>query len=162
VTGAGGQVGTELARLVPTARLHLKDEVDVTDESVVRRALGGAEVVVHLAAFTDVDMCEVEAERAFEVNARGTENVARAAVANGARVVYLSTDYVFDGKKDGEYFEDDPPRPLNVYGRSKLAGERAVLEAAANLVVRTSWVYGRGRNFVATILGAARDRKSVV
>jgi dTDP-4-dehydrorhamnose reductase len=160
VTGAGGQVGIELAQLLPGARLHSHGDLDVTDAQAVNRALEGAEIVVHLAAFTNVDECEADRERAFSVNARGTEHVVQAAGA-GCRVVYVSTDYVFDGIKRGEYVPDDPPSPINVYGESKAAGERAVLESSSSLVVRTSWVYGHGRNFVATILSAARAGKEL-
>ena len=88
------------------------------------------------------------------VNAVGTRNVASAARAAGARVIYVSTDYVFDGRKAGDYDENDPVRPVNHYGRSKLDGEHHVNDLGPNLIVRTSWVYGEGRNFVRSILGA--------
>jgi dTDP-4-dehydrorhamnose reductase len=159
VTGASGQLGLEVARLLPEARLHTRERLDVSDGDRVRSVLDGADVVIHLAAFTNVDECEAAEERAFAVNARGTEHVADAAARAAGRVVYVSTDYVFDGTKHGEYGEDDEPNPLNVYGRSKLEGERAVLAREENLVVRTSWVYGQGRNFVATMLRAARAGK---
>ena len=155
VTGAGGQVGRELAGLLPGAQFHERADLDVTDETAVAAALEGAEIVVHLAALTNVDECERERDRAFNVNSRGTANVV-AAVDGRARVVYVSTDYVFDGRDDGEYAESDRPGPLNVYGESKMEGEMLVRRHADHLVVRTSWVYGPGRNFVATILGAAR------
>ena len=155
VTGAGGQVGRELAALVPDARLHPRVELDVTDEAATRAVLSGAGVVVHLAALTNVDECERDPDRAFSVNSRGTANVVAAAEDEGARVVYVSTDYVFDGTKDGEYSEGDPPSPVNAYGKSKMEGENHV-QQAGGLVVRTSWVYGSGRNFVATMLSAAR------
>ena len=154
-------MGRELARLLPAARLYTREDLDVADEAGVRSALSDARVVVHLAAFTNVDACESEPERAVAVNARGTEHVARAAREAGARVIYVSTDYVFGGDKEGAYEEGDPPRPLNVYGRSKLEGERAILESPENLVVRTSWVYGGGRNFVSTIVTAARAGKEL-
>lgn len=161
ITGAGGQVGVEVAALLPDAHAHARDDLDVTDAGAVRSALDGADVVVHLAAFTNVDECEQDPERAFAVNARGTANVAAVASAGGARVVYVSTDYVFDGRKGEAYEEHDQVNPVNVYGRSKLEGERAVLEVERSLVVRTSWVFGRGRNFVATILSAARAGKEL-
>jgi dTDP-4-dehydrorhamnose reductase len=147
--------------MLPDARLHAREDLDVTDARAALSALDGADAVLHLAAFTNVDACEEEPERAFEVNARGTAIVAAAAAATGARVVYVSTDYVFDGRKDGAYEEDDAVNPLNVYGRSKLEGERAVLATDGNLVVRTSWVFGEGRNFVATMLFAARAGKKL-
>jgi dTDP-4-dehydrorhamnose 3,5-epimerase len=111
---------------------------------------------------TNVDACELHPDDAAEVNGAGARRVAAAAGRHGARTVFLSTDYVFDGMKSGEYSEDDAPCPINVYGRSKLAGERAVLEAdPRNLVVRTSWVYGEGRNFIRTIRGAAADGRTL-
>jgi dTDP-4-dehydrorhamnose reductase len=128
----------------------------------VAAALDEANVVVHLAAFTNVDECELDRERAFKVNAQGTANVVAAAERSGARVVYVSTDYVFDGDKEGEYVEQDRTAPRNAYGASKLEGERVVLEAAGNLVVRTSWIFGRGRNFVDTIVGAGRAGNDLV
>lgn len=162
VTGAGGQVGIELRDLLPGAHFWTHAELDVTDAGAVAAALAEAGTVIHLAALTNVDECEQQPQRALSVNAGGTANVVSAAERTGARVVYVSTDYVFDGEKEGEYVEDDLPSPRNAYGASKLEGEEHVLGAAGpHLVVRTSWVYGRGRNFVATIVGAARAGKDV-
>jgi dTDP-4-dehydrorhamnose reductase len=155
VTGAGGQVGRALRRELPSARSLSRAELDVTDRGAVSEAAKGVDVIVHLAALTDVDACERDPEAADAVNAVGTRNVAAAAEEAGARIVYLSTNHVFDGTKVGEYVEDDPPRPVNVYGRSKLDGEDEL--PAGALVVRTSWVFGSGRrNFVRKILEAAR------
>jgi len=156
VTGAGGQVGRALRAVCPSARFLLRSDLDVTDVGAVRMAMQGMDVVVHLAAMTDVDRCEREPDSAARVNGSGTRVVVEAAAERRARVVYLSTDYVFDGRKRGEYEVDDPPAPLNAYGRSKLAGEEAVHASKENLIVRTSWVFGDGRNFVRTILDAAR------
>ena len=121
------------------------------------------ELVVHCAAYTDVDGCERDAGRAFAVNAQGADHVARAAGEAGARVFYISTDYVFDGEKKGPYHEQDPVNPINVYGRSKLEGERKTLEqergTPKHLVIRTSWLYGvHGANFVEKIAAAAHSR----
>jgi len=112
---------------------------------------------------TDVDACELDPERAHRINAKGTGHVAEAARALGARLVYVSTDYVFDGTKREPYTEADPPNPINVYGRSKLEGERMVETlGAAALVVRTAWVYGLGtRNFVTEILRLARSKPTL-
>lgn len=155
VTGAGGQVGTALRARLESARFLGRAELDVTDQKAVRTAARGADLVVHLAAMTNVDECEARPDAAFAVNADGTRHVAETVAAAGARMVYVSTDYVFDGEKAGEYDEADSPRPINVYGKSKLEGERHVAAGEANLTVRTSWVFGQGRNFVRTILGAA-------
>jgi dTDP-4-dehydrorhamnose reductase len=161
VTGAGGQVGRALAALLPGALLAPHSALDVTDARAVEEALAGVSVVVHLAALTDVDGCEAAPDRARAVNEIGSSNVVRAATSVGARVVYVSTDYVFDGRKGAAYEESDEPNPLNVYGRTKLAGERAVAEAANGTIVRTSWVFGEGRNFVRSILRAAESRASL-
>jgi dTDP-4-dehydrorhamnose reductase len=136
-------------------------ELDVTDAAAVADALAGA-TVINCAAYTDVDGAEANPEAAHAVNEVGAANVARAA----ARVVYVSTDYVFDGTKSGPYVESDPVNPLSAYGRSKLAGERATLAASPqSLIVRTSWLFGTGgKNFASTMLrlGEARDELQVV
>ena len=132
-------------------------DLDVCDAAAVRAALRPDDVVIHTAAMTDVDGCEREPERAFAVNAAGAANVAE----TGARTILLSTDYVFDGEATGAYVEDDPTGPLSAYGRSKLEAERAVLGRPGNLVVRTSWVYGNGRNFIRSILAAEAAGKEL-
>src|SRR2546430_4767882 len=157
VTGAGGQVGRALRSEIPDARFLSRLELDVTDPAAVQEAVDGVDVVAHLAAQTNVDECERDPDRANAVNAEGTAHVVRAAGERGARVVYVSTDYVFDGTKSGEYVEEDPPAPTNAYGLSKLAGEGHVQGGPANLIVRTSWVFGEGRNFPRTIVAAARQ-----
>jgi dTDP-4-dehydrorhamnose reductase len=133
-------------------------ELDVTDLAAVRDALSGA-TVINCAAFTDVDGAEADPAAAHAVNAQGAHNVAEAA----ARVIYISTDYVFDGSKTGPYVESDPVNPLSAYGRSKLAGERATLTASPqSLIVRTSWLFGAGGgNFVATMLRLGEERGAV-
>jgi dTDP-4-dehydrorhamnose reductase len=133
-------------------------ELDVADRQAVRDALEGA-TVVNCAAYTDVDGAEAEPEAAHAVNVDGARNVAEAA----SRVVYVSTDYVFDGTKAGPYVESDAVNPLSAYGRSKLAGERATLTASPqSLIVRTSWLFGAGgRNFVATMLRIGDERGEV-
>jgi dTDP-4-dehydrorhamnose reductase len=136
-------------------------ELDVTDADAVGDALAGA-TVINCAAFTDVDGAEADSESAHAVNADGARNVAAAA----ERVIYVSTDYVFDGTKRDPYVESDPTGPLQEYGHSKLAGEHATADANDNhLVVRSSWLFGAGgRNFVETMLalGSRRDELLVV
>lgn len=161
VTGGDGQVGRALQPLLPNARYATRERLDVTNRAAVHEAVAGADVIVHLAAMTDVDRCEREPSLAEQVNGAGSRNVADAARAAGAPVIGVSTDYVFDGSAPGEYSEADRPRPLSVYGRTKLAGEQALLEAGDNTVIRTSWVYGDGRNFIRTILRAASSGRAL-
>ncbi|MDQ3953668.1 MAG: NAD(P)-dependent oxidoreductase [Actinomycetota bacterium] len=161
VTGADGQVGRALRTVLPQAGFRTRSQLDVTDEERVLAAVAGIDVVVHAAALTNVDGCEADPDAAADVNDRGTGAVAAAARASGARVVYLSTDYVFAGDA-APYAEDAPTGPVNVYGRTKLAGEHH-LDPERDLVVRSSWLFGDGRNFVRTILaGAAKGVPRVV
>lgn len=167
VTGATGQLGSELTRafggddIIPGAR----PDFDLTDEHSVRAAIERAapDLVVHPGAYTDVDGCERDPDRAYRTNALGTRYVALAARAAGAKLVAVSTDYVFDGTKGEPYLEWDEPNPLSAYGRSKLGGEREALDHHDRcFVVRTSWVYSpRGRNFVKTMLRLAGERPQV-
>jgi dTDP-4-dehydrorhamnose reductase len=156
VVGAGGMLGRDVVRAAGDGAIALtRAGLDVTDRAAVREALGGA-TVVNCAAYTHVDGAETESETAHAVNADGARNVAEAA----QRVLYVSTDYVFDGAKTEPYVESDPTGPLQEYGHSKLAGERATAEANDNhLVVRSSWLFGAGgRNFVDTMLALGRER----
>jgi dTDP-4-dehydrorhamnose reductase len=136
-----------------------RKEGEITDPTLLDRAVDKAEpdVVIHCAAFTAVDDCELQPELAFKVNAEGTRNVARACRRRGIPILYLSTDYVFDGQKPEPYVETDRPGPLNTYGKTKLAGEEGVKELAARFwIVRVSWLFGPwGRNFVRAILEQA-------
>lgn len=161
ITGGSGQVGVELARLLPWAEAMPRAALDVTDESAVRKATRGRDVVVHLAAYTDVDGSERDPERAAMVNDRGTAIVAHACAEAGCYLVYVSTDYVFDGMKDGEYEEEDVPSPLNAYGRTKLAGEGHTLDVEG-VVLRTSSVYGAGPNFIRTIVDLAASKRDSI
>jgi dTDP-4-dehydrorhamnose reductase len=168
VTGAAGQVGSEVVaelgrrtderrrgapwRIVPTTR----EQLDLGSRDSVLAAVTTAEphVIIHTAAWTAVDACERDPDRAFRVNALGTRHIAEAARVVNAHVCYLSTDYVFDGASDRPYTEWDEPNPRSVYGRSKLGGERELAEAAT--IVRTAWVSGRnGSNMAKTVLRLA-------
>jgi dTDP-4-dehydrorhamnose reductase len=156
VVGAGGMLGRDVVRAAGGDAVGFtRAELDVTDAAAVREALTGA-IVVNCAAYTNVDGAESEPEAARLVNSDGARNVAEAA----ERVLYVSTDYVFDGRKGSPYVESDPTGPLQEYGRSKLAGEHATAEANPNhLVVRSSWLFGAGgKNFVETMLALARER----
>jgi dTDP-4-dehydrorhamnose reductase len=139
------------------------DEIDIREENQTVAKIESIQpgIVINVAAYTDVDGCELYEEKAFTVNAEGMRHVVLGALRCGAKVVYLSTDYVFDGEKGVPYLEEDPPHPLNVYGRSKLKGEEYVQELVKDaLIIRTQWLYGKyGNNFVATILRLAREKK---
>jgi dTDP-4-dehydrorhamnose reductase len=153
ITGAGGQLGAALRETFPGADARTRAELDVTRPLSLE-----ADLVLHAAAWTDVDGAEGSAAEAEAVNVAGTRNV----VALGVPVVYFSSDYVFDGSKRSPYLESDEPGPLSVYGRTKLAGEQEVREG---WIVRSSWLFGwTGTNFVRTMLrlGAERDEVSVV
>ena len=166
VTGAKGQLGQELQRVLRGEEVIATDQPEyaMTDPMLGEKiAPQRPDLVIHTAAYTDVDGCEREPEIAFAVNAQGTRRVAEGAAKANARLIYLSTDYVFDGKKTEPYTERDPVNPLNVYGRSKLAGEEeAVKGCRRTLVLRTSWLYGvHGKNFVKTILSLAATQPEI-
>jgi dTDP-4-dehydrorhamnose reductase len=168
VVGARGQVGYELVReLAPlgTVVAFTRAECDLADPAAAAAAVRGAApaVVVNAAAYTAVDRAEQEPDAARLANAEAPGAMAAAAAECGAPFVHYSTDYVFDGAKDGPYTEADATNPLGVYGRTKRDGERAVAAAnPAHLVFRTSWVYGaRGQNFARTMLRLAREREEL-
>jgi dTDP-4-dehydrorhamnose reductase len=175
VFGGWGQLGSDLAAVAAGRHEVIRPrhaEVDVTDEVAVQRVIEDAvpDVVMNAAAFHVVEACEREPARAFAVNAVGASNVARASAAAHARHVFVSSDYVFDGSNERGYLEDDRPRPVNVYGVSKAAGERLVANACPDaLVVRGSGMFGhagssgKGGNFVETMLAkAAADEPAEV
>jgi dTDP-4-dehydrorhamnose reductase len=174
VTGAAGMLG----QAVTAAAKRLGHDVDgfdiaggghevldITDERATREALAGVgpQAVVNCAAYTNVDGAESDEERALLLNGTAAGIVGRAAAAAGAKVVHLSTDYVFDGTKTEPYVESDPTGPQSAYGRTKLAGEHALAEANPNhAIVRTAWLYGAGGpNFVETMLRLAGERDEV-
>jgi dTDP-4-dehydrorhamnose reductase len=141
-----------------------RTELDLTDPSAVSAAVPGHTVVVNAAAWTDVDGAETHEAQATAVNGDGVANLARACAASGARLLHVSTDYVFAGGATSPYPEDAPTSPVNAYGRSKLAGELAVarLLPETGYVVRTAWLYGaHGPNFVATMLRLAGERDHI-
>jgi dTDP-4-dehydrorhamnose reductase len=170
VTGAGGMLGRDLVATLdgePVTALTRPD-LDVTDPAAVDAAIhgsvGGGDVVLHTAAYTDVDGAETHEPLATAVNGDGARHVAAACARAGAVLVHVSTDYVLPGDASAPYPEDAPTKPVNAYGRSKLAGEQAVLDTLPDraYVVRTAWLYGEhGRNFVATMLRLAATRDTV-
>jgi dTDP-4-dehydrorhamnose reductase len=151
ITGAGGQLGVALGEVFPEGDRRDIEAFDITNDTLDYRP----DLVLHAAAWTDVDRAESHPDDAAAVNVAGTRNVARL----GAPLVYFSTDYVFDGAKGQPYLESDEPNPLSVYGRTKLDGER---EVRAGWVVRSSWLFGwTGKNFVRTMLALATERDEV-
>ncbi len=164
ITGAGGQLGTDLARLASEEPHHRvtaagRDQLDVADRDAVLSAITSLkpDLVLHAGAWTAVDVCESDPDRAWQVNALGCRHVAEGAGLVGAHLVTVSTDYVFDGTAAGAYTEWDRPNPQSVYGRTKLGGETEVLATLPGAtLVRTSWVCGpHGSNMVKTILRLA-------
>ena len=163
LAGRQGQVGWELERVLPVLGDVIatdRSALDLADPDSIRRAVRGArpEVIVNAAAYTAVGRAESEPEQAMRVNGEAPGVLAEEAGRLGALLVHYSTDYVFDGTKAGAYLETDAPNPLNAYGRSKLAGERAVQGSGCrHLLLRTSWVYApRGKNFFLAISRKAR------
>jgi dTDP-4-dehydrorhamnose reductase len=168
LTGANGQVGWELQRaLAPLGEIAAVDmaHLDLANSDAVRARVRELrpEVIVNAAAYTAVDRAESEPELARAVNAVAPGVLAKEAKRLDAILVHYSTDYVFDGEKAGPYTEDDTPNPLSEYGRSKLDGERGIAASGCrHLTLRTSWVYGtRGKNFLLTMLQAARERRAL-
>ncbi|MHA7093094.1 dTDP-4-dehydrorhamnose reductase [Priestia megaterium] len=169
ITGANGQLGKELVELFTKKGFEVygfgRDKMDITNQAQVQEVISTLKpnIVLHSAAHTQVDLAESEPEQAFSINAYGTRNVAVAAEAVGAKLVYVSTDYVFDGKTDETYNEFSPTSPLGVYGKSKLAGEQFVRDFHSKFfIVRTSWVYGKyGNNFVKTMLQLGEEKKEI-
>src|ERR1700693_2200419 len=165
ITGANGMLARAILKKKPAEWKVLGTDIDVLDISsprAVERALGAfqPDLVINCAAFTRVDDCEARREEAFKVNAEGAGYLAEVCGEHGTFLVHFSTDYIFDGRKSSPYQEDDRPAPINVYGESKLEGERRGRKSAENhLIIRTQWLYGDGgSHFVRTILNLAGER----
>ena len=165
VVGSKGMLGQELMGLYGGAARGVDvGEIDITDLASVQRTLVTLKprVVINAAAYTDVDGCETNTELALQVNGEGVAHLAMISKEIGARLVQVSTDYVFDGGKGTPYQEDDAPSPLSIYGESKLAGEMNARFNPDHLIVRTQWLYGHaGKNFVETMLRLAGERKEL-
>lgn len=168
ITGANGQVGYCLTQQLQGEHEILavgRNELDITDQSVVKKAIENfcPNVIINAAAHTAVDRAETEIELSKAINVKGPQYLAEAAKSVGAAILHISTDYVFDGQRAGKYKESDATDPQGVYGRTKLEGEQAV--AAANdkfIVLRTAWVFGEhGNNFVKTMLRLAKTRDTL-
>ena len=177
ITGCNGQLGNELKRLIESGKAEIGpipaeykgaeviyadvDQLDITDADAVNVFFANHELdlVINGAAMTNVDGCEKIEDVAYQVNALGPQNLARACAEHDAKLVHVSTDYVFPGNEPGERVETDPTGPISAYGRTKLAGEQLALEAnPKTFVVRTAWLYGYvGKNFVKTMLRLAKE-----
>lgn len=166
--GKNGQVGWELERALPAVGSVValdRGQMDLTQPDAIRKAIRdlSPDIIVNAAGYTAVDKAEVETELAMQINATAPGIMAEEAKRINALLVHYSTDYVFDGTHATPYMEEDEPNPVNAYGKSKLAGERAITAVGcAHLILRTSWIYsGRGTNFVLTILRLARAKKEL-
>lgn len=177
ITGASGQLGLALEHLMVNnqdytiyrtdARASEDGRVmalDITDEAAVTEAVRSVkpDIIINCAAMTAVDLCETEPEKAYSINALGPKHLATAAKEADIKLIHVSTDYVYDGRANLHYIETTEPNPLSVYGRTKLEGDRFVLEhCPKSFVLRTAWVYGEGKNFVQTMLRLA-DQGNII
>jgi dTDP-4-dehydrorhamnose reductase len=165
VVGCKGMLGQELMKVFGGAARGVDiDEIDITDLESVQRVLMTLKpkVVINSAAYTDVDGCETNVDLAMQVNGEGVAHLAMISKEIGAKLVQVSTDYVFNGGKGSPYLEEDAPAPLSIYGESKLAGEMNASFNPNHLIVRTQWLYGHGgKNFVETMLKHASERKEL-
>ena len=168
ITGAKGMLGLDLMDVFGKSYDVYGRDIDDFDITKPRETMDAImeirpDVVIHAAAYTDVDGCESHVELAHSVNGGGTKNVAASCKELGARMVYISTDYVFDGRKSGGYTEEDPTCPINTYGRSKLEGEGWVSTMVSRFaIVRAAWLFGSGgKNFVKTILQLAEEKEAL-
>lgn len=165
ITGGYGQLGTALQQVMAGEELLPTDSdtMDITDQAQIEKVFTDfkPEFLVHGAAYTNVDGCEENPELAEKVNAKGTQYLANACEKAGIPMIYISTDYVFDGTAKLPILEDTIPNPLSVYGKTKLAGEKATLSLKNGYVLRTSWVYGEGKNFVRTMLSLSEKMDEI-
>ncbi|MFH0702660.1 MAG: dTDP-4-dehydrorhamnose reductase [bacterium] len=167
ITGAKGMLGQDLTEILAQQDFIISfptdiDTLDIIDEKALTDYFdnNNFDMVIHAAAYTDVDGAESNQDKAFLINYKGTENLARQTARINIPIVYISTDYVFDGTKNFPYEPDDKPNPINIYGLSKLKGEEAIQKFNQKYyIARTSWLYGhKGRNFVETIINLAKQK----
>lgn len=177
ITGASGQLGRALHsllnnkneyKLLQTDAFASEDgevtALDITDEKSVKNYLENTkpDIIINCAAMTAVDLCESEQEKAYRINALGPKNLAEAAEGIGAKLVHISTDYVFDGQASHPYTEEDKPNPVSVYGKTKQAGDEYVQQICSKFfILRTAWVFGEGKNFVKTMLRLADNGNKI-
>ena len=168
ITGCNGQLGRALNREYEGEQVQIINtdvpELDVTDQNAVMRLVREQkpDVIMNCGAMTAVDLCETEYDKAFRINALGARNLSIAAQETGAKILQISTDYVFSGDAHTPYVKTDLPDPQSVYGSTKLAGERFVQDFSNRyFIIRTAWLYGEGKNFVATMLRLAQSNDCV-
>lgn len=170
ITGAKGMMGSDLMKVISQKKEYnligaTRNDFDITDYSQTLQFLKDKrpDIVIHAAAYTKVDDCESHSETAYKVNETGTKNIASGCKDINAKLICISTDYIFNGRKNTPYLENDMPEPLSVYGDSKLKGEKAVQDILNDfIIVRTSWLFGRnGNNFISAILKQAEKTKTI-
>lgn len=163
VFGSDGQLGRALQEVIPQAMFYDHRQVDITDATRVAGVISAhkPDVVINAAAYTNVDGAEVHHKDAYRVNAEGSLSIATACGKVGAIYIYISTDYVFDGASPLPYSPDSAPHPLNQYGETKLAGEEFATIADSYYIVRTSWVFGDGDNFVRAMLRLGKEHADI-
>lgn len=165
VTGVTGQLGYEIKNMIQGHEVIgvSRNDMDVTNANNTNRIIKEIkpDVVIHCAAYTKVDDAEKDPDSCYKVNVIGSQNLASATYSVGSKILFVSTDYLFDGKKNTPYIEFDTPNPLNVYGKSKLVGESFIKELnPRHFIVRTAWLYGEnGNNFIKTMLRLSKDRE---
>ncbi|WP_256238681.1 dTDP-4-dehydrorhamnose reductase [Bacillus sp. EB600] len=167
ITGGNGQLGKELSRQLKESHSVIslsRKELDIAENEKVEKIISEIkpDLIIHSAAFTAVDQCETERMKAFEVNSLGTGYLVMSAGRVGAKIIYISTDFVFDGQRHSPYPEEEKPNPQSIYGLSKWLGEQFVLQSRNGTIIRTSWLYGHdGKNFVKTMLDLAKMNKEI-
>jgi dTDP-4-dehydrorhamnose reductase len=170
ITGAGGQLGKELAQRLQATGEHqifafTKSELDISNQEQVYQICEEVKpnIIINCAAFTNVDLCETEVEKAYLINGLGPYYLGLAANKQRAKLIHISTDYVFSGDQQNPYTEEDRPNPQTIYGKSKLLGEELLLRGCEKLlIIRTSWLYGhQGHNFVRTMISLSKKRNSI-
>jgi dTDP-4-dehydrorhamnose reductase len=166
--GNRGMLGSDVEEMLKTRSVPYVAsdlDIDITDYTALRDFASSRDIgwIINCSAYTAVDNAEEERDKAFSINADGAHNIARVAKDSGAKLVHVSTDYVFDGEKTGPYVENDETNPLGAYGQSKLAGEQRIISAMEPyFIIRTAWLYGaKGNNFVRTMLRLFRERNEV-
>jgi dTDP-4-dehydrorhamnose reductase len=169
VTGSYGQLGCEIRKISNqlsgySFHFHDVDTLDITNPGSLEKFFNSHPIdyIVNCAGYTNVDQAEKEVQSAFEINGTGPANLAHQARLHSAKLIHISTDYVFDGSKRGPYTEDDMPNPQSVYGKSKMDGEKKVMREGENMIIRTSWLYSAyGNNFVKKMMQLTLERPSV-